>query len=71
MERNYKPWLDENQKKSDAPNLTPQITEKYVLNHLRDEGKSVFYFVLDCLRLDQWLVMEKHLTDLFKIEKDY
>jgi hypothetical protein len=23
------------------------------------------------LRLDQWLVMEKHLTDLFKIEKDY
>jgi len=27
--------------------------------------------VLDCLRLDQWLVMEKHLTDLFKIEKDY
>ena len=38
---------------------------------LRDEDKSVFYFVLDCLRLDQWLVMEKHLTDLFKIEKDY
>ncbi|MEO8231523.1 MAG: bifunctional response regulator/alkaline phosphatase family protein [Ignavibacteriota bacterium] len=71
VERNYRPWLDNNQKKTDAPNLTPQITEKYVLNHLRDEGKSVFYFVLDCLRLDQWLVIEKHLTDLFKIEKDY
>ena len=27
--------------------------------------------MLDCLRLDQWLVMEKSLIDLFKIEKDY
>ncbi len=70
VERNYISWLNENDK-SDAPNLSPQITEKYVLNHIRDEGKSIFYFVLDCLRLDQWLVMEKHLTDLFNIEKDY
>ena len=70
VERNYRSWL-EDKPKSDIPNLSPQITEKYVLNHLKDDGKSVFYFVLDCLRLDQWLVMEKHLTDLFKIEKDY
>ncbi|HEX9253747.1 MAG TPA: bifunctional response regulator/alkaline phosphatase family protein, partial [Ignavibacteriaceae bacterium] len=70
VEKNYISWLDANDK-SDAPNLSPQITEKYVLKHLRDEGKSIFYFVLDCLRLDQWLVMENHLTDLFKIEKDY
>ena len=70
IERNYKSWLDDD-KKIDSPNLSPNITEKYVFNHLGEEGKSVFYFVLDCLRLDQWLVMEKHLTDLFKIEKDY
>jgi len=70
VERNYTSWLNVNDK-VDAPNLSPQITEKYVLNHIRDEGKSIFYFVLDCLRLDQWLVMEKHLTDLFNIEKDY
>ena len=69
IDRNYKHWLTDNI--NDAPNLSPQITEKYVLNHLKDEGKSVFYFVLDCLRLDQWLVMEKHLTEMFKIEKDY
>ncbi len=69
VEKNYHSWLSENNE--DAPNLSPQITEKYVLKNLREEGKSVFYFVLDCLRLDQWLVMEKHLTELFKIEKDY
>lgn len=70
IERNYKSWLIDNNK-NEAPNLSPEITEKYVLPHLKDENKSVFYFVLDCLRLDQWFVMEKHLTELFKIEKDY
>ncbi len=70
VERNYKSWLSASGDHN-APNLSPGITKKYVLTHLRDEGKSIFYFVLDCLRLDQWLVMEKQLTDLFKIEKDY
>lgn len=69
VEKNYKSWVIDNN--NNSPNLSPVITEKYVLNHLREEGRSVFYFVLDCLRLDQWLVMEKQLTDLFKIEKDY
>ena len=70
VEKNYKSWVSDTSSKN-SPNLSPGITEKYVLNHLRDEGKSVFYFVLDCLRLDQWLVMEKQLADMFKIEKDY
>ncbi|HMN18649.1 MAG TPA: bifunctional response regulator/alkaline phosphatase family protein [Ignavibacteriaceae bacterium] len=70
IEKNYKLWLSD-PIGYNAPNLSPAITEKYVLTNLREENKSVFYFVLDCLRLDQWLVMEKQLTDLFKIEKDY
>lgn len=70
IERNYKSWLNDNDT-GESPNLSPKITEKYVLPHLKEEGKSVFYFVLDCLRLDQWLLMEKHLVDIFKIEKDY
>ncbi|HMN48803.1 MAG TPA: response regulator [Ignavibacteriaceae bacterium] len=70
VEKNYRDWIAD-QANKDVPNLTPQIAEKYVLNHLKDDSKSVFFFVLDCLRLDQWLVMEKHIADLFKIEKDY
>jgi CheY-like chemotaxis protein len=70
VEKNYRNWIADNAN-NDAPNLTPQIAEKYVLKHLKDESQSVFFFVLDCLRLDQWLVMEKHIEDLFKIEKDY
>ncbi len=70
VEKNYRDWIADNPKK-DIPNLTPQIADKYVLKHLKDDSKSVFFFVLDCLRLDQWLVMEKHIADLFRIEKDY
>ncbi|MCH7774387.1 MAG: response regulator [Bacteroidetes bacterium] len=70
VERNYTHWIN-SQGDIDTPTLTTEITDKYVLNHLADENITVFYFVLDCLRLDQWLVMEKHLIDLFNIEKDY
>jgi len=70
VEKYYKNWINSIGDPY-TPNLTTEITEKYVLNHVKNEGISVFYFVLDCLRLDQWFVMEKHLRDLFKIEKEY
>jgi CheY-like chemotaxis protein len=70
VEKNYKNWIN-NVDDIDTPPLTTQITEKYVLNHVKDTTKPVFYFVLDCMRIDQWLVMEQHLIDLFKIQKEY
>ncbi len=70
VEKNYKSWID-SAGSEDAPRLTTQITEKYVFPHLSKSAGPIFYFVIDCLRLDQWLVMEKHLTELFNIQKDY
>jgi hypothetical protein len=70
VEKNYRGWIN-SIGDGNTPNLTTEITEKYVLNHLKEQNTSVFYFVLDCLRMDQWMVMEKHLHDLFKIEKEY
>ncbi len=70
VEKNYKHWI-RNISDENTPPLTTQITENYVLTHIKESENSIFYFVLDCLRLDQWMVMEKHLTDYFKIEKDY
>jgi CheY-like chemotaxis protein len=70
VERNYKSWID-SIGDIDTPTMTTEITDKYVLPHVKDERSSVFYFVIDCLRLDQWLLMEKHLLDLFRIEKEY
>lgn len=70
VERNYTKWIN-SLGDIDTPLMTPQITDNYVLKHIQNSDKTVFYFVIDCLRLDQWLTMEKHLVDDFKIEKDY
>jgi hypothetical protein len=70
VERNYKNWID-SIGDIDTPTMTTEITDKYVLPHIKDERSSVFFFVIDCLRLDQWLLMEKHLLDLYRIEKEY
>lgn len=70
VEKNYKNWIF-SLGDMDTPTLTPEITDKYVINNLKNNSQNIFYFVLDCMRLDQWLVLEKYLADLFKIEKDY
>ncbi len=70
VEKNYKDWIalkhDEYR-----PKLTPEIAENFLFDTLREENKTLFFFVLDCLRMDQWLVMEKHLSEFFKIDKEY
>ena len=67
FEKNYLEWLHE---KKPGPVFSNKIVEKYVLPEL-DNYKSVFFFVIDCLRLDQWMLMEKKLYDNFKITKDF
>lgn len=69
VEKNYKYWLDS--ANDNSPDLSVDITEKYVLPKLNKFNGPLFYFVIDCLRLDQWLLMEKHLIDLFTIQKEY
>ncbi len=66
-ERNYLEWIH---KKKDGPAFSNEVVEKYVVPEL-DKYKSVFFFVVDCLRLDQWLLMERKLYDYFKISKDF
>ena len=70
VERNYKNWLSS---LGDAytPTLSPEIVPKYIIPHLQDSNSSVFFFVIDCLRYDQWLIMENHLRELFRIEKEF
>lgn len=70
VERNYKEWVN-NIGFEDTPVLTPEITKQYCFPLLKNAEGPVFYFVLDCLRLDQWLVMEKYLREYFTISKDY
>lgn len=67
VEKNYQTWIN---RKENRPTLSTDIVEKYVIPNL-NEKKSVFLFVVDCMRLDQWLVMEEYLRGLYSIEKEY
>lgn len=70
VERYYSDWLSKSDKEN-KPTLSPEVAEKYLFKHLQDDNKVVFFIVIDCLRLDQWMIMEQHLNDFYKIEKDY
>jgi CheY-like chemotaxis protein len=70
IEKNYVKWLNTSTR-DQRPALTVDILNDYVISSIEEENKTIFFFVLDCLRLDQWLIMEKHLIDIFKISKEY
>ncbi len=70
VEKNYRNWLAGGED-AYTPVLSNQVTNKYVFPNLDDSKSSVFYFVIDCLRMDQWLLMERELSDLFAIDKEY
>jgi CheY-like chemotaxis protein len=70
VERNYTDWVQSSDNEN-MPSLSPQIPEKYLFRFLKDENVSLFYIVIDCLRMDQWMIMEQHLSEYFKIQKDY
>ncbi|NUN70787.1 MAG: bifunctional response regulator/alkaline phosphatase family protein [Bacteroidetes bacterium] len=67
VEKNYQQWIN---RKENRPVLSTDIMERYVLPNL-DDKRSVFLFVIDCMRLDQWLVMEEYLRELYSINKEY
>lgn len=69
VENKYKHWINTTDG-YEKPTLTVDILNKYLSDQVKNYD-NVFFFVLDCLRLDQWLVMEKHLSDYFKIDKSY
>ncbi|GAB1429412.1 response regulator [Ignavibacteria bacterium] len=64
-EHNYRRWAT-----GEGPVLSPNVVDKFVIPHLRNET-PVFFFVIDCMRLDQWLVMEDLIRPYFSVQKDY
>ena len=68
IERNYIDWV--NADKEERPTLSNDIIEKYVHPELA-KGNKVVFVVIDCMRLDQWLAMERYFYDYYTIQKDY
>lgn len=70
IERAYPGWIEQ-AKNNDAdgrPPLSHEVLPKWVLPHLKEE-RPVLFFLVDCMRYDQWLEFERLLYPLFDIEK--
>ncbi len=61
----YPAWLKDLD--GDRPPLSIDVVEEFVLPLLRRDRAAVF-IVVDCLRLDQWLVLEPLLAPYFEVE---
>ncbi|MFC2130158.1 response regulator [Bacteroidota bacterium] len=69
VETNYKRWT-RNDKDKDLPLMSSDITKEYLLPLLKS-GKPTVFFVVDCMRLDQWLIMEEHLRQYYYFDKKF
>lgn len=68
IESEYRHWI--NKKTPERPALSVDIVNEYVLPHI-DNGQTTLFFVIDCMRYDQWLVFENLLTDYYSIDTDF
>ncbi len=62
----YPQWI----KGQNPPPLSKDVLGKFVVPLLA-EKKPVFFILIDCMRLDQWLMLERILADYYQIERDY
>jgi hypothetical protein len=62
---NYASWT----RGENSPILSVDVLDHYVRPHL-EMGEQVYFVVLDCLRLDQWLTLEPLVAELFHVERD-
>ncbi len=67
LEKNYSNWV---WGKSSSPVLSPDLVKKYIVPELKN-GKKIIFMVIDCLRLDQWSILEQNFYQYFNIKKEY
>lgn len=64
----YKDWVHAPQ--GERPLLSVDIVKNYVAPLIREKRK-VYFFIIDCLRLDQWVAIEALLEPYFDIRRDH
>ncbi len=72
VEKNYTKWIDPDasKHKDDSPPLSPNVNDRWLKPLLQTKG-PVFYFVIDCMRYDQWLVIQDELKHLYTFDTDF
>lgn len=70
LENNYESWVNHEGDEDERPKLSPDIFKKFVAPAIK-EGKSVIYLIIDCMRYDQWLLIEELLNPYYQIQTDF
>jgi DNA-binding response OmpR family regulator len=65
IDQNYLGWLSDEQR----PTLSPDVTGRYVVPELKRQNK-VLFIVVDCMRLDQWMLVEPLMAELYNIHRE-
>jgi CheY-like chemotaxis protein len=66
IQSTYQSWLDKDRR----PLLSPDVVGRFVVPPLKSK-KQVLFIVVDCLRLDQWMMVEPLVAEFFDIKRDY
>jgi CheY-like chemotaxis protein len=66
VEKEYLEWLNS----EESPVLSTDVVSKYLFPIIKQE-KKLFFIVIDCMRLDQWLMVEPLLEDYFSVKTDH
>ncbi|MDR0927175.1 MAG: PglZ domain-containing protein [Ignavibacteria bacterium] len=72
VELNYKKWIDypDAERNEENPIMSPHILDNYLLPILKEQSEHIYLIVIDCMRYDQWLVMQEMLYPFFNIKTD-
>jgi len=66
IEKQYREWMHS----QDRPTMSLDVFKKYIYPHMNGDN-NVYFIVIDCVRLDQWMVIEETLSEFYDIDKEY
>lgn len=66
LDKKYRPWLNSDKR----PVLSPDVVGKYLVP-LSKAGRKILFIVVDCMRLDQWMLVEPLLAEFYDIRREY
>lgn len=72
VETNYLKWINhpDNKRDIEYPIMSPHILDQYMLPILKERSEHVYFIVIDCLRLDQLLVIQELLHPYFTFKNE-
>ena len=69
VEKNYANWLRSGED-GERPQFSTDIVKRHIIPELKKK-RPVVFMVIDCLRTDQWLVLEPFFYEQFRLEKTH